>query len=194
MSFSRDGGRSRSVGAGGSDSGTRGRGRGPASGREMWLAWVLAAAMAVGIFAMSAHTGQQLDSSNELISIIKRWLAGVASAVAGHEVDVSPVGHATEYFVFGALLNWAFVATKQWRTRTVGVWAGLAVLAVVVASLYGVTDELHQLFVPGRACDPADWAVDAVFAGLGALVARALMRRRVRRGAGAGVGSPKPVK
>lgn len=44
------------------------------------------------------------------------------------------------------------------------------VLAVACASLYGVTDELHQYFVPGRACDPADWLVDTCGAALGAML------------------------
>ena len=46
-------------------------------------------------------------------------------------------------------------------------------LAVACASLYGVTDELHQYFVPGRACDPADWLVDTCAAALGALLLKA---------------------
>lgn len=47
-------------------------------------------------------------------------------------------------------------------------------LAVACASLYGVTDELHQYFVPGRACDPADWLVDTCGAVLGAMLLKAL--------------------
>ena len=57
-----------------------------------------------------------------------------------------------------------------------------AALAVVLASAYGVTDEIHQLFTPGRSSDPADWAIDT----LGALVAAGLIvmiGRRASRGA-----------
>ena len=50
-------------------------------------------------------------------------------------------------------------------------------LAIVVASAYGVTDEFHQLFVPGRACDPVDWMVDTAGAALGALLAHVALRR-----------------
>lgn len=33
-------------------------------------------------------------------------------------------------------------------------------LAIAAAALYGVTDELHQLFVPQRHADPWDWLAD----------------------------------
>lgn len=38
---------------------------------------------------------------------------------------------------------------------------------VTLASLYGVSDEVHQFFVPGRSADVTDWLADT----LGALVA-----------------------
>jgi VanZ family protein len=34
------------------------------------------------------------------------------------------------------------------------------VLAVVLTSAYGASDEFHQLFVPNRSCDVADWMAD----------------------------------
>lgn len=52
----------------------------------------------------------------------------------------------------------------------------LMLAAVVIASLYGASDELHQLFVPGRLCDPADWLTDTCGAALGAAVAALLAR------------------
>jgi VanZ family protein len=42
--------------------------------------------------------------------------------------------------------------------------------AFALASLYAVTDEVHQLFVPGRAGSPLDWLVDAAGAGTGVLL------------------------
>lgn len=44
----------------------------------------------------------------------------------------------------------------------------MALAALALASLYGVSDEVHQLFVPGRMCDPADWVTDTLGAALGA--------------------------
>jgi VanZ family protein len=41
-------------------------------------------------------------------------------------------------------------------------------LLVLVSSLYGVIDELHQFYVPGRDCNVWDWLADTLGAFLGA--------------------------
>jgi VanZ family protein len=51
-------------------------------------------------------------------------------------------------------------------------------LACLLATLYGVTDELHQLFTPRRSCDFYDVVADAVGGLLGAVLAAALVARR----------------
>ena len=52
--------------------------------------------------------------------------------------------------------------------------------AFLIATLYGVSDECHQLFVPGRSFDYLDIAADAVGSVMGAAGARAwsIIRRR----------------
>jgi VanZ family protein len=47
-----------------------------------------------------------------------------------------------------------------------------AVLAVVLCAAYGVTDEFHQLYVPGRQATVADLAKDVVGAVAGAWLYR----------------------
>ncbi len=65
--------------------------------------------------------------------------------------------------------------------RLLAVTGGRAVLAAVLAVLYGLTDEWHQSFVPGRTADVFDVAADAVGACAAVLLAWAcaiLLRRR----------------
>ena len=52
--------------------------------------------------------------------------------------------------------------------------------AIVIATAYGVSDEYHQLFVPGRNFDVLDVAADAIGAiiGASALGAWSIIRRR----------------
>lgn len=69
-------------------------------------------------------------------------------------------GHAVLYLIGGSLL---FAALSDGRTAV-----HAAALAVIAASLYGATDELHQAFVPGRTPDVADWAWDTLGAAAGA--------------------------
>lgn len=85
---------------------------------------------------------------------------------------ISTLGHVTVYAVLAALVWWALGGggvSGGWR----------AVLAVAVAVLYGITDEWHQSFVPGRTPDGRDIVADAVGAVLAVVVVTWLVRRRV---------------
>lgn len=85
---------------------------------------------------------------------------------------VSTLGHVTVYAVLAALVWWALGGTGVrggWRV----------VLAVAVSALYGVTDEWHQSFVPGRTPDVRDLIADTVGAVLAMTVVTWLVRRGV---------------
>jgi VanZ family protein len=55
-------------------------------------------------------------------------------------------------------------------------------VAIVISSLYGVSDEYHQRFVPGRTFDVLDMLADAIgsVAGASAAGAWSIIRRRFR--------------
>lgn len=80
------------------------------------------------------------------------------------------IGHFGEYLVLGAL----YVVALRGHGRG---WHVIA-LAVGLASVYGVTDEFHQSFVPGRVPDVIDWATDTAGAVTGALIASGVLRWR----------------
>lgn len=42
--------------------------------------------------------------------------------------------------------------------------------SIAFTSLYAVTDEVHQIFVPGRSCQIKDWAIDTTGAIIGTIV------------------------
>ena len=130
------------------------------SKKTIVISWVAVVAWACLIFAASAHTGDNLNNAEDLLGIIKKWLDGVLAQwnIPGMQ-ESSSLGHFTEYTIFGILLTNAF------RHHLPFPQAILA--AIACASFYGVTDEIHQIFVPGRACDPADWVVDTLGATLG---------------------------
>jgi VanZ family protein len=81
--------------------------------------------------------------------------------------------HGTAYLVLGVLLLRALGGGTgpPFATRA-------PLLAVLLATLYGVSDEWHQSFVPGRDSSAADVAKDAA----GATVGVWLWRRRISRG------------
>jgi VanZ family protein len=72
--------------------------------------------------------------------------------------------HAVEYAGLGGLCYRAF----RWGMS--GQVASRALLfAIVTASLYGMSDEAHQLFVPFRESSWLDWLADMVGAVIGAM-------------------------
>lgn len=56
--------------------------------------------------------------------------------------------------------------------------------STLLASLYGISDEFHQSFVPGRNPDVFDWAADTAGALLTTLMVAYLSRRYLARRAG----------
>lgn len=86
--------------------------------------------------------------------------------------------HFGAYAVLGALLIWA-QAAGRWQRVT----PQTVLIAILVSSAYGYSDECHQLFVPNRSFDLWDWAADTAGAALAAAVAWAwsiLLRGRGR--------------
>jgi VanZ family protein len=83
--------------------------------------------------------------------------------------------HFGEYLIFAVLLTLALNSPGRalWKT---------ALIALVIASLYGVSDEVHQLFVDGRSSDPLDWVTDTLGALLGSVATVWLISaQKVRR-------------
>ena len=96
------------------------------------------------------------------------YMAGIFSASAMSNPpmpeDVPDVSlHGLAYFGLSALLIRAF-AHGRWS----GVTRRALVLGFVVAVIYGVTDEGHQIFVPGRHADVRDLQADAIGAAIAA--------------------------
>jgi VanZ family protein len=71
------------------------------------------------------------------------------------------IAHTAEYALLGALV---FRATRRAPT------------ALVIASAYAVTDEIHQTFVAGRHGSPVDWLIDTAGAAIGIAVAARVWR------------------
>ena len=84
--------------------------------------------------------------------------------------------HLVTYGVLGALLVWGLTNRSPARTT----WS-IAAAAVVLAVLYGVSDEWHQSFVPGREVSALDLTADAAGAVLAAVGLRAWAIIRARR-------------
>ena len=52
------------------------------------------------------------------------------------------------------------------------------IITVVIVSTYGIIDEIHQSFVPGRCADSLDWCADTLGAVLGGLTGMTIAKFR----------------
>ena len=77
--------------------------------------------------------------------------------------------HAVEYAGLGGLCYRAF----RWGLSE-RVSSRALLFAIVTTSLYGMTDEVHQLFVPFREASWQDWLADAIGAVIGVLSWRSI--------------------
>jgi VanZ family protein len=89
------------------------------------------------------------------------------------------LAHLALYGVLGATLAWGHVSSGRRLPHVLLVLAGL---------LYGVSDEWHQSFVPGRQPSVGDFAAD----GLGTLVGYSATLAVLRRRASAEVAPSRP--
>jgi len=65
--------------------------------------------------------------------------------------NIDKVGHITLYFGFGILLYLTLSSSKN-----AGIREHAIIFAMILGTIYGLTDEIHQLFVPGRTASIAD--------------------------------------
>ena len=110
------------------------------------LRWLPAVVWMAVIFYLSHQTAGDLGT---LLPFFQKWFPWMTSF---------DWGHFFVYFVLAIAFYWALLP----KSRT---WAGKA-LVVLLCVLYGVTDEYHQSFVPGRAPDILDLRNDAIGAAL----------------------------
>ena len=115
--------------------------------RYAMVFWVLSVVCMGVIFYLSSRTADQ--SSRESGAVLA-WLTRLLGD-----------GWLTDFLV-------SFACAATWGRRYTAV-------SLPIASLYAITDEVHQRFVPGRSCQAADWAIDTAGAALGLLCAGVLL-------------------
>lgn len=109
------------------------------------------------IFWLSSRTASESSAQSDVFVDFFRKIFGDGFIT---EFIVRKSAHFAEYTGLGLLFALAFYI-QFGKTKTP--------FAVLCASAYAVTDEIHQLFVEGRACRAQDWAIDTAGALLGAI-------------------------
>lgn len=131
------------------------------------------------IFCMSAKNAQD---SSEMSLTVGRTICGIF--VSGYEnlpeetqtayaknieFPIRKGAHVFEFTVLGFLLGGFFLAEKKIRV-TEGQGLFFCICAFGAGVFYAITDEIHQLFVPGRAGRAIDVGIDSTGVLLGVFV------------------------
>ncbi|MGH3065729.1 MAG: VanZ family protein [Gaiellaceae bacterium] len=88
----------------------------------------------------------------------------LGTGLGGWDLALRKLAHTAEYAVLAALLMRA---------------TGRSRLAFVLGTLYAVSDEIHQAFVPGRMGAPLDVAIDTLGVACGIVLWQTIRARRL---------------
>lgn len=154
---------------------------------KVTLSMSLTLAIMVLIFCFSAQSGGE---SGSLSDAIARMLAFVfvegfdsmlteeqAQIIAQMSWPIRKTAHASEYACLAISLVITCWQLHAWRCDKKAAMSSLGrrvtlvgVVAFIIAVLYACSDEVHQLFIDGRAGQVADVLVDASGAAVGCVL------------------------
>lgn len=120
------------------------------------LFWLLTAAVMYIIFCFSADTGvESKEISEKLLAIIINYLSGIS-----HNF-LRKLAHFSEY----AALGFCFFGAIHFTFNVKKIY-----IPLIPCVLYAVSDEIHQYFIPERACRLFDVFIDTCGSAVGILV------------------------
>lgn len=146
--------------------------------KRVWL--ILTAVWMAVIFSFSAKPADESSKESLFVGkVVGRIFVDGFEDMSKEEQEafaekinypVRKTAHASEYAVLGFLLFQTAAAWKWFGERKDGAGLKRTGGAWLIGTGYAVSDELHQLFVPGRACMATDVMIDSggVLAGIAA--------------------------
>ena len=161
-----------------------------------WFLTCLTLSWMVFIFMMSSAGKDESNSQSGAVCefICEHFVEGYEEMAPEEQIQIQqkisfPVrkcAHLSEYAVLGALMT---LTAASWRwedeeTMRTGETPGgtVRILPVLAAGfLYAVSDEIHQIFVPGRSGEPRDVLIDTSGVLIGICLVRFHFSLRERR-------------
>ena len=144
---------------------------------------IVAAIMAFIFFQSALPADLSSQESGRVVDLIIRLFQGILPIDRQTMVFIVRKGaHFTEYTILGGFL---VPAVTEWmavdKTPVPDSVRSIRIISWLVGTLYAVTDEIHQYFVPGRSCELRDIGIDSCGVLAGVLVVSLLMRSKERR-------------
>ena len=147
---------------------------------QKFLSWAAVILWMALIFYLS---NQPATDSSELSRGVTEVIVTTIEKVAPHtEFDISNFNHIVRknahffiYFVLGMLVINALRRSGVYGIRGIG-------FALLICVLYAISDEVHQLFIPGRSGEVRDVLIDSAGASVGIgvylVIGRVVNRRK----------------
>lgn len=120
------------------------------------------------IFLMSSFNAtDSANQSNFIVNIISNILN--IENVRLLSLIIRKVAHFTEYLILGTLVINMFTKNNAKKTY---------LLSILLCIIYAISDEIHQIFTPGRACQIKDILIDSVGSITGIYLFKLLKKRK----------------
>ena len=144
---------------------------------------IVIAIMAFIFFQSSLPADLSREESGKIVSLIVRLFQGVLPFDRKTLVFIVRKGaHFTEYTILGCFL---VPSVKEWTAADQAQMPDPArrtcFISWLTGTLYAVTDEIHQYFVPGRSCELRDMGIDSCGVLAGILIAGLAIRLKKRK-------------
>ncbi len=135
------------------------------------LRWMPAFCFAIAIFIFSTAPGSEVHESYHNLEISVQTISPTAAnprpvAVTNLvTIDWLKAAHGVGYFCLGFSILYALTSKSRWSPS----------IALILCCLYSITDELHQMFTPGRSASAKDILLDTLAALIGVAVMLGVM-------------------
>lgn len=123
------------------------------------LRWALVFLIMAGIFFFSAQEGETSKAqTKEVLSLAKiEKVTKSSGALSTEAVIVRKTGHFIEYALLGIFVYLAV-------SSHTGNYKKNLLISFIICFLYAISDEVHQMFIPGRDPTIEDVCLDALSA------------------------------
>lgn len=156
------------------------------SNARVLISWSLFIIWMIVIFILSAQNAEKSsDTSGSVLTfILNITYRGFKDMNPSEQFELLEIYQGVirkfaHFFIFGILGVLAVNAYKSLKIRDNG---KVAILAFATCVIYAITDEVHQLFVPGRAFEFTDIIIDSsgsfIFISLSLLIVYLIENRK----------------
>ena len=158
------------------------------------------------IFVQSAMPDYaSAEESSYIVDIVKGIINSVGNSSINPELlttIVRKLAHFTEYLVFGVSLVLSIKSLAEiisvrknkdsgsssidkTKSKAINLWF---LLAWAFGTIYAISDELHQYFVPGRSCEVRDMCIDSAGVAVGCIICMIILKNLNKKKISSGIG------